>query len=337
MNAVQKIALVTGGAGFIGSHMVDLLLSKGLRVRVIDNLVGGRAENLARHKGNPDLTFDPSDIRRHFPGSSLFENVDYVFHFAGIGDIVPSIEQPLDYMSVNALGTVHVLECARRANVRKFVYAASSSCYGLAKTPTDENHPIAPQYPYALSKYQGEQAAFHWNRVYKLPVNSIRIFNAYGTRSRTSGAYGAVFGVFLKQKLAGKPFTVVGDGRQRRDFLYVTDVADAFLLAAETDKVGEIWNLGAGNPQSVNRLVELLGGPVIHIPKRPGEPDCTWADVGKITRDLGWAQKVSFEDGVSRIVSEIDYWRDAPLWDPESIAKATAGWFGALAAEGSRS
>jgi UDP-glucose 4-epimerase len=223
-----------------------------------------------------------------------------------------------------------MLECARAAGVRKFVYAASSSCYGLAATPTREDHPIAPQYPYALSKYQGEQAVFHWNAVYKLPVNAIRIFNAYGTRSRTSGAYGAVFGVFLKQKLAGKPFTVVGDGTQRRDFLFATDVAEAFLLAAETDKTGEIWNLGAGNPQSVNRLVELLGGPVIHIPKRPGEPDCTWADISKIQRDLNWKQRVSFEEGVACIVDSIDYWRDAPLWDQDSIAKATAGWFKAL-------
>jgi len=170
--------------------------------------------------------------------------------------------------------------------------------------------------------------------VYKLPVNAIRIFNAYGTRSRTSGAYGAVFGVFLRQKLAGKPFTVVGDGTQRRDFLYATDVAEAFLAAAETQVTGETWNLGAGDPQSVNRLVELLGGDVVYIPKRPGEPDCTYADISKITRDLGWRQKVSFEEGVKRILANIDYWREAPLWDPDSIAKATAGWFKALSHEG---
>ena len=225
-----------------------------------------------------------------------------------------------------------MLECARAAGVRKFVYAASSSCYGLADVPTREDHPIAPKYPYALSKYQGEQAAFHWHLVYRLPVNSVRIFNAYGTRSKTSGAYGAVFGVFLAQKLAGKPFTVVGDGTQTRDFIYATDVAEAFLAAGETEQVGEIWNLGAGNPQSVNRLIELLGGPVTHIPKRPGEPDCTWADIGKITRELGWKQKVSFEQGVGRILENIDYWREAPLWDSESIAQATAGWFKALTA-----
>jgi UDP-glucose 4-epimerase len=337
MSGARKTAVVTGGAGFIGSHMVDILVDRGYRVRIIDNLVGGREANVAHHRNNPDVAVEFSDVRRYEPGAALFEGVDYVIHFAGIGDIVPSIEQPLEYMSANVQGTVHMLECARHAGVRKFVYAASSSCYGLAATPTGEDHPIRPQYPYALSKYQGEQAAFHWHQVYKLPVNAIRIFNAYGTRSRTSGAYGAVFGVFLKQKLAGKPFTVVGDGTQTRDFLYVTDVAEAFRLAAETEKTGEIWNLGAGNPQPVNRLVELLGGPVVYIPKRPGEPDCTFADISKITRDLGWKYRVSFEEGVGRILAEIDYWRDAPLWDPDSIAKATAGWFKALASEGVRS
>ena len=332
MNAARKTAIVTGGAGFIGSHMVDLLLARDFKVGVIDNLVGGREQNIAQHKRNPDFVLERADIRDYEPGAALFQGADYVIHFAGIGDIVPSIERPTEYMSTNVLGTVRMLECARHVGVKQFVYAASSSCYGLARTPTREDHPIVPQYPYALSKYQGEQAAFHWHQVYKLPVNSIRIFNAYGTRSRTSGAYGAVFGVFLKQKLAGKPLTVVGDGTQTRDFLYVTDIAEAFLLAAETGKSGQVWNLGAGNPQPVNRLVELLAGPVVYIPKRPGEPDCTWADIAKIQLDLSWAQKVSFEEGVGRILADIEYWRDAPLWDPESIAQATAGWFKALSA-----
>lgn len=324
------VAIVTGGAGFIGSHMVDLLIDRGYKVRVIDNLVGGREANLAHHHNNPDVSLAKKDIRNCQPDDTLFADAQHVFHFAGIGDIVPSIEHPLDYMSVNVQGTVHMLECARHTGVKKFVYAASSSCYGVAATPTREDHPIAPLYPYALSKYQGEQAVFHWHEVYKLPANAIRIFNAYGTRSRTSGAYGAVFGVFLKQKLASKPFTVVGDGTQTRDFIYATDLAEAFLLAAETDRSGQIWNVGADNPQSVNRLVELLGGPVVNIPKRPGEPDCTWANISKIQRELGWQPKVSFEDGVSRILAEIDYWRDAPLWDSASIAQATAGWFRAL-------
>lgn len=321
------VAVVTGGAGFIGSHMVDLLAQRGFTVRAVDNLAGGREENLAHLRGNPAVSLDRRDIRSFAPDDALFRGARYVFHFAGIGDIVPSIEGPLEYMSANVLGTAHVLECARRAGVEKFIYAASSSCYGLAQVPTREDHPIDPRYPYALSKYQGEQAALHWHQVYKLPVNSIRIFNAYGTRSRTSGAYGAVFGVFLRQKLAGKPFTVVGDGTQRRDFLYVTDVASAFLAAAETPRVGRVYNLGAGSPQSVNRLVELLGGGVTRIPKRPGEPDCTWADIARITAELGWKPQVSFEQGVAKILEEIDYWRNAPLWEPESIAKATRTWF----------
>jgi UDP-glucose 4-epimerase len=330
----QPIAVVTGGAGFIGSHMVDCLLGRGMVVRVIDNLTGGRESNLAHHAGNADLSLERADIRALAPDAALFKDARYVFHFAGIGDIVPSIERPIEYMDTNIQGTVRVLECARHAGVAKLVYAASSSCYGLAATPTREDHPIAPQYPYALSKYLGEQAVFHWHKVYRLPVNAIRIFNAYGTRVRTTGVYGAVFGVFLKQKLAGKPFTVVGDGTQRRDFLYASDVAAAFLAAAETDKTGEIWNLGAGKPQSVNRLVELIGGPVVYIPKRPGEPDVTWADIGKITRDLGWEAKVSFEEGVARLMAEIDKWRDAPLWDPASIQQATKSWFEALGTTG---
>jgi UDP-glucose 4-epimerase len=330
----RPVAIVTGGAGFIGSHMVDALLERGFVVRVIDNMVGGREDNLAQHAANPDLTLECRDVRSFAPDDALFHGANYVIHFAGIGDIVPSIERPLDYMSTNVQGTVHMLECARNAGVAKFVYAASSSCYGLASVPTREDHPINTGYPYALSKYQGEQAAFHWHQVYKLPVNSVRIFNAYGTRSRTSGAYGAVFGVFLRQKLAGTPYTVVGDGTQSRDFLYVTDVALAFLAAAQTPQTGRIYNLGAGNPQSVNRLVELLGGEVAYIPKRPGEPDSTWADISRITQELDWKPRVSFEQGVGNIVANIDYWRNAPLWNPDSIAHATKTWFQFMSPQG---
>lgn len=324
----MKIAVVTGGAGFIGSHMVDLLLKEGFRVHVIDNMAGGRPQNLEAHAGNPNLVAEVRDIRDIEPGDHLFENAQYVFHFAGIGDIVPSIEQPIDYVSTNTMGTVRVLEAARRAGVRKLVYAASSSCYGLAEVPTREDARISPEYPYALSKYLGEEAVLHWGRVYKLPVVSIRIFNAYGPRSRTSGAYGAVFGVFLAQKLAGKPFTVVGDGTQRRDFLFVTDLARAFLLAAESPCVNEIFNAGAGDPQPVNRLVELLGGgEIVRLPKRPGEPDCTWADISKIRKQLGWEPRVTLEEGVAALLDNIEYWRQAPVWDAQSIAAATSQWF----------
>ena len=325
------IAVVTGGAGFIGSHMVDALLDHGYTIRVIDNLSGGRESNLAHLAANPRFSLTVADICELSPDDATFEGARRVFHFAGIGDIVPSIERPTEYMRTNVQGTVRVLECARHAGVEKFVYAASSSCYGLAQVPTREDHAIDPHYPYALSKYLGEQAAFHWHRVYDLPVNAIRIFNAYGPRVRTTGAYGAVFGVFFKQKLEGVPLTVVGDGEQRRDFVYVTDVADAFRRAGESKASGEIYNLGGGNPQSINRLVELIGGgEIAYLPRRPGEPETTWADISKITDDLGWTPTVSFEDGVALMLADIEKWRDAPLWTPETIATATKTWFEAL-------
>jgi UDP-glucose 4-epimerase len=331
--AARPLAVVTGGAGFLGSHLVDLLVDQGFRVHAIDTLAGGRAANLAHHGRSADVVLDERDVRGLAPGDPLLAGARFVFHLAGIGDIVPSIERPTEYMSVNVQGTVHVLEAARHAGVEKLVYAASSSCYGLAAVPTREDHPIDPRYPYALSKYQGEQAVRHWHAVYRLPACSLRIFNAYGPRSRTSGAYGAVLGVFLRQKLAGRPFTVVGDGTQSRDFVFATDVARAFLQAAERGAPGEAWNVGTGHPQPVNRLVELLGGPVVHVPRRPGEPDCTWADIGKARRELGWAPEVSFEEGVGRVVARIDDWRDAPLWDAASIATATRRWFEVLAPE----
>ena len=327
---MKPVAVVTGGAGFIGSHMVDLLLGRGFAVRVIDDLSGGHLSNLNHHRDNPDLFFRQADIRGLKTGDAAFAGARYVFHFAGIGDIVPSIERPIDYMEINVQGTVRVLECARAAGVDKLVYAASSSCYGLAATPTREDHPIAPQYPYALSKFQGEQAVLHWGQVYDLPVASVCIFNAYGTRVRSTGAYGAVFGVFLRQKLAGRPFTVVGDGTQLRDFIYATDVAAAFLAAAEAPVRGERFNIGAGRPQSINHLVALIGGEVTYIPKRPGEPDCTFADIGKATTTLDWRPTVSFADGVARMMGEIEHWRNAPLWDPDSIAAATRSWFAHL-------
>ncbi|WP_022722370.1 NAD-dependent epimerase/dehydratase family protein [Rhodopseudomonas sp. B29] len=322
----KPVAVVTGGAGFIGSHLVDVLVERGFAVRVVDDLSGGHRSNLAHHPSDA-VTVIEKDIRTLEPGDAAFAGARYVFHLAGIGDIVPSIEKPTQYMDVNVQGTVRVLECARAAGVDKLVYAASSSCYGLAATPTREDHPIQPMYPYALSKYQGEQAVMHWHKVYGLPVNAICIFNAYGPRVRTTGVYGAVFGVFLRQKLAGKPFTVVGDGTQTRDFIYVRDVAEAFVAAALTPISGERFNVGAGAPQSINRLVEILGGEVVYVPKRPGEPDITHADIAKITTQLGWKPTVPFEQGVANMLADIERWRDAPLWEPASIAKATQTWF----------
>ncbi len=322
-------SLVTGGCGFIGSHMVDRLLNENHHVTVIDNMSTGRKKNLDHVKDNPNLKIVEADINDFEKIYSLFQGIDNVFHLAALADIVPSIENPVAYHRSNVDGTLSILEACRKNNVKRIIYAASSSCYGIPDHyPTPENAEIRPQYPYALTKYLGEQMCIHWAQVYKMNITSMRFFNVYGPRSRTAGTYGAVFGVFLAQKLNNKPFTVVGDGTQTRDFTFVSDVADACYTASlRKDIAGEIFNVGSGSTYSVNLLIKLLGGYVIHIPKRPGEPDCTFADVKKIQSVLGWKAKVSFEAGVAEMLRHIDYWREAPLWEPESIKKATEGWF----------
>ncbi|HLE02142.1 MAG TPA: SDR family oxidoreductase [Dehalococcoidia bacterium] len=321
-------ALVTGGAGFIGSHLAERLLAEGHQVAVLDNLATGRLKNLSHLDDEKGLSVHRADVDDLDSIRPLFEGVDWVFHLAALADIVPSIVSPLAYHRANVDGTVSVLEASRGAKVRRFIYAASSSCYGLPKIlPTPETAEIQPQYPYALTKYIGEQYVLHWGRVYGLPVLSLRLFNVYGPRSRTSGAYGAVFGVFLAQKLHGEPFTVVGDGTQSRDFTFVSDVVEAMVMAARSDLRQEALNVGSGKTSAVNRLVELLGGQVVHVPKRPGEPDRTHADISKIQKLLGWEPKVSFENGVRVMLENIEYWREAPLWTPETIAEATRAWF----------
>ena len=319
-------AIVTGGAGFIGSHLVDALLAENISVRVIDNYSTGRPENLAHVAGQVELV--EADFAKSGSWQKLFQDTDWVFHLGALADIVPSIQRPADYFQANVDGTFNVLEAAKNAGVKRFVYAASSSCYGIPdKYPTSEDADISPQYPYALTKRLGEELVMHWAQLYKLPAIALRLFNVYGPRSRTSGTYGAVLGVFLAQKLANKPFTVVGDGTQTRDFTYVTDVANAFLTAAQSSVCEEIFNVGSGETVSVNRLVELLGGEVTYIPKRPGEPDCTYADITKIRRDLKWQPKVGIKQGVDNVLANIDYWKSAPVWTPATIATATQDWF----------
>ncbi|CAB5003226.1 MAG: NAD-dependent epimerase/dehydratase family protein [Actinobacteria bacterium] len=319
-------AIVTGGAGFIGSHLVDALLAENIAVRVIDNYSTGRPENLAHVAGQVELV--EADFAKPGSWQKLFQDTDWVFHLGALADIVPSIQRPTDYFQANVDGTFNILEAAKNAGVKRFVYAASSSCYGIPdKYPTSEAAEISPQYPYALTKRLGEELVMHWAQLYNLPAIALRLFNVYGPRSRTSGTYGAVLGVFLAQKLANKPFTVVGDGTQTRDFTYVTDVANAFLTAAQSSVCEEIFNVGSGETVSVNRLVELLGGEVTYIPKRPGEPDCTFADITKIRRELKWQPKVDIKQGVDNVLANIDYWKSAPVWTPATIATATEDWF----------
>ena len=325
----MALDLVTGGAGFIGSHLVDRLIADGCRVRVFDSFEIGRRSNLQRHEGNPRLDIVEGDVADKATVAAAMEGVERIFHLAARADIVPSIQEPEAYFRANVDGTFAVLEAARRQQVRRFIYAASSSCYGIPDTyPTPEGAPADPRYPYALTKYLGEQLVMHWASVYRLPAVSLRFFNVYGPRARTSGTYGAVFGVFLAQLMAGQPLTVVGDGEQTRDFTFVSDIVDALLTVAQSNKSGEAYNVGSGRPVSVNELVRELGSPAtVAIPKRPGEPDCTWADIAKIRRDLGWEPKVGFAEGVGIMRENIEHWRDAPVWTAARIADATADWF----------
>jgi UDP-glucose 4-epimerase len=319
--------IITGGAGFIGSHIAEKL-SKKNKVIILDNLTTGRIKNIDSFKNK--IIFKKVDLSKK-PSSwiKIFKNVDKVFHLAALADIVPSIQQPNEYYDSNVTGTLNVLEACRKYKVKKIVYAASSSCYGIAnQIPTNEKAPISPQYPYALTKQLGESLILHWSKIYKINSTSLRLFNVYGSRSRTSGTYGAMFGVFFAQKLAGKPFTVVGDGSQKRDFTYVSDVVDAFIKASNSRKSGDIYNVGSGKAVSVNYIVKLLKGKKIFIKKRPGEPDITFADIKKIKKMLNWSPKISIENGIKKIMEEhINYWKEAPVWTPKKIDKATKLWF----------
>ena len=320
-------SLVTGGAGFIGSNLVDLLVKNKHKVIVLDNFSTGRKSNL-KHHSKKNLKVINLDISKNINLKKYFKGVDYVFHMAGLADIVPSIENPKKYFDSNVTGTFNVLRYAKEAKVKKFIYAASASCYGLPrKFPTNESSTIKPMYPYALTKWQGEQIVMHWNKVFNFPAISLRFFNCYGPRSRTTGAYGAVFGVFLAQKLANKPLTIVGNGKQTRDFIHVSDLVSAVLKAAKSKKTGQIYNLAGGKEIQVNEIVKLIGGKSVNIPKRPGEPDRSLGDIRKIKKDLNWKPKVKIKDGVKNLLDNIVNFRDAPVWTPKKIKKATKIWF----------
>ena len=318
--------IITGGAGFIGSHLVEALVKKKNKVVVLDNLSTGRFENIKKFIRN--IKFINCDISKKGKWIKEFKGNCYVFHLAALADIVPSIQNPKKYFQSNVVGTLNVLEACKNANIIKLVYSASSSCYGISKKyPTKETTKIDPIYPYALTKKIGEDLILHWSNVYKIPFVSLRLFNVYGTRSRTSGTYGAMFGVFLAQKLSNKPFTIVGSGKQTRDFTYVSDVIKALLKASKSKLRNEILNVGSGRTVSILKIVKLLGGKKVFIKKRPGEPDCTFADISKIKNKLKWKPSIKIEKGILYLLDNINYWKKAPVWTPKKITKATKLWF----------
>jgi len=317
--------LVTGGAGFVGSHLCEDLIKKGNTVIVLDNLSTGRLENIKHLK---KIRFINCDLSKKGKWENYFKKIDCVFHLAALADIVPSIQYPKKYYESNVNGTYNVMDACKKFKVKKLIYTASSSCYGIPKKyPTNENEKIDTQYPYALTKYLGEQICVHWGKLFGIDVISLRLFNVYGTRSRTSGTYGAMFGVFLTQKLNNKPLTVVGSGKQTRDFTYVTDVVSALISAAKSNLKNTILNVGSGKTISVNKIVKILDSKKIFIPKRPGEPMITFADITNIKKKLNWKPKIDIYEGVKRLLKDISYWKNAPLWNVKKIELATKDWF----------
>jgi UDP-glucose 4-epimerase len=326
--------LVTGAAGFIGSNLCEMLLNSGYKVVGIDNLSNGDMKNLNEAIKFKEFNFIQGDICSPETLNSIVGEFDGICHLAALADIVPSINYPDIYFGTNVVGTFNIAQFARTRGIKKIVYSASSSCYGIPTSyPTNETSPIEVHYPYALTKRLGEEILIHWGNLFAINVISLRLFNVYGPRSRTSGNYGAVFGVFLAQKCAQKPLTIVGDGKQTRDFVFVTDVCRAFLNAIEVIPKHQIYNVGSGKAVSILRLAEMLTGDIEFIPKRPGEPDCTLADISLIREDLGWTPKVDIEDGVQIMLDNIDNWQDAPVWDKSKIEVATRDWFKYLGRE----
>ncbi len=294
----QEKVVVTGGAGFIGSNIVKALLERGFEVHVIDNYAGGRREDRLDSRATyHDL--DVCDYEKILP---VIAGAKYVFHEAALPRVQYSIEEPLKTFEVNAKGVVSVLRAAHEGKVGKVIYAASSSAYGdQAVMPLHENLPAQPKSPYGLQKYIGELACKTWSEVYGLPTVSLRYFNVYGPGFDPEGAYALVIGRFLKQRSEGAPMTVTGDGTQTRDFTHVSDVVRANLLAAEsTVGSGEVINIGSGTNASINRLCEIIGGPVEHIPPRM-EPHDTLADNSLAKKLLGWEPTVPLEKGIDEL------------------------------------
>ena len=322
----KKKSIVTGGLGFVGSHLAEKLVSLNHKVTIIDNFSNGKLENIKRFKRK--VTIIKADISKKGVWQEKFRDNDYVFHFAALAEIVPSINNPSKYFDTNVKGTLNVLEASRKYNIKKFLYAASSSSYGIPKKyPTKENEILDPKYPYSLTKKLGEDLVLHWGNVFKLNVISLRFFNIYGERSRTNGNYGAMFGIFLAQKLKGKSFTVVGDGKQKRDFTYISDVISAITKAIKLKKSNIVLNIGSGKCFSINYIVKLLSGEIIYIPKRPGEPEVTWSNINRAKKLLNWRPRVSIESGVKILLYNIKSWKNAPLWNEKSIKRATKNWF----------
>lgn len=290
--------LVTGGAGFIGSNLVDALIERGDEVRVIDNLSNGKKENV-----NPKAKFIVEDICNLEKIAPHFKGIDVVFHLAALPRVQFSIDYPRETNAVNVNGTLNVLIASRDAGTKRVVYSASSSAYGNnPNLPLKEEMRPVPMSSYGLQKFVGEEYARIFPIFYKLETVSLRYFNVYGPRMSAEGAYPTVIAVFLKQKSERKALTITGDGTQTRDYTHVRDVCRANILAATSPQVGkgEVMNIGAGRNFSVNQIAEMIGGSAVHIDPRI-EPHDTLADNSLAKKLIGWKPQVSMEEGIAEL------------------------------------
>lgn len=295
--------LVTGGAGFIGSNLVDKLIDDGHEVVVIDNLSTGKKENI-----NPKALFYERDLTLQNDWL-MYRGVDVVFHMACLARVQPSIENPQLYHDKNVNGLVNVLEACRKHNVKRIVFSSSSSIYGDAEqVPTTENCRLNPMSPYALHKLIGEQYCKLYSELYGIDSVSLRYFNVYGNRQPTEGAYCLVMGVFAGQMLKGAPMTIRGDGNQRRDFTYVGDVVDANIKCMEYPSTsefrGEVFNIGNGDNLSVSDIADLMGGSRVHVDPVI-EPRETLANYDKVNNLLGWSPKGNLQKWLPKWKEEI--------------------------------
>ena len=287
------ISLVTGGAGFIGSNLVDYLLSKGHEVVCVDN---ESAECNDKFYWNPNAINVKADVTDYKAMKNVFTGVDYVFHFAAEARLQPAIKNPIEAVYKNCVGTTTVLQCAREAGVKRLVYSSTSSGYGNNPSPNIETQPDDCLNPYSASKVAAEKFCKMYSDLYGLETVVLRYFNVFGERSPTRGQYAPVIGIFQRQKDAGEPLTIVGDGTQRRDFIYVGDVARANELAAlmpgVKDHLGEVFNVGSGINYSVQEIADAISDNQTYIPKRDGEMETTWSNIDKVNKVIGWKPEV---------------------------------------------
>ena len=295
-------SIITGGAGFIGSNLTDHLVRIGHKVIVIDNFVSGKKTNLSHHK-KKDVKIIKIDISKSKNLYKYFKGADYIFHLAGLAEIIPSIKNPKKYFDNNVIGSLNVVEAAKKAKVKKFIYAASSSCYGTPKSfPTSEKSKIDLKHPYAVTKYMGEELIMKYASIFKMPNISFRFFNVYGPRLNTSGQYSAVIANFLSQMKTKKPLTIVGNGKQTRDFIHVDDLANAFIKVIKSNLANRIYNLGSGKRTSINTIAKIFGGKRKFVPNRPGEPKNSLANISKAKKEINWKPKITIEEGIKKLI-----------------------------------